>query len=316
MAAATLSPRMMRAQQKAMPVVGFLSILSSAEVAPSHESFVAGLRDFGYVVGRTIHIESRYADGNIDRVPALAAELIGLNVDVIVTYAGAGVITARKATATIPIVVATGPDLVALGFAVSFARPGGNVTGSTYVVSQSFAKRLELLKEIDRSMTQVGVLLLRGNSYFNARTLETMGPPAAALGLELRPLEVSGPAEYGAAFSAWADGKVTGLVVHDNPQFVVNAKSIAALAAQHRLRSIGSLELPASGGLMAYGVDFPEQFRRAAYFVDKILKGTKPGDLPIEQPTKFRFIINLATAKALGLSVPPSILARADEVIE
>jgi putative ABC transport system substrate-binding protein len=315
MAATVASPGAVRAQQKALPVIGFLSILSSAGVALSYEGFLAGLRDLGYVNGRTIRIESRYADGSNDRLAAQAIELVSLNVDVIFTYGGAGVITARKATATIPIVVATGPDPVVLGFAASLARPGGNVTGLRYLAGEAFAKRQELLKEIDPSITQVGVLLLRGNS-FNAPTLESMRAGAEALKLELRPVEVSGPAEYGAAFVALADGKVSGLVIHDNPQFIADAKAIAALAVQHQLRSIGSLEHTANGGLMAYSVDFPEQFRRAAYFVDKILKGTKPGDLPIEQPTTFRFIINLATAKSLGLTVPPLTLARADEVIE
>ena len=308
-------PLAARAQQKAMPVIGFLSISSSAGIAPPYEGFLAGLRDLGYVDGRTIQIKSRYADGNNDRLAAQAAELVSLNVDVIVTYGGASVITARKATATIPIVVATGPDLVSLGFAASLARPGGNVTGLRYLAGEAFAKRLELLKEIDPSITQVGVLLLRGNS-FNASTLKSMRAGAEALKLELRPVEASGPAEYGAAFAALAHGKVSGLVIHDNPQFIADAKAIAAFAVQHQLRSIGSLEHTANGGLMAYSVDFPEQFHRAAYFVDKILKGTKPGDLPIEQPTTFRFIINLATAKSLGLTVPPLSLARADEVIE
>ena len=316
LAAAVASPGAVRAQQKAMPVIGFLSISSSAGVAPSYEGFLAGLRDLGYVDGRTIRIESRYADGNNDRLAAQVAELVGLNVDVIVTYGGASVMIARKATATIPIVVATGPDLVGLGFAASLARPGGNMTGSRYLAGDAFAKRQELLKEIDPSITQLGVLLLRGNS-FNASTLESMRAGAEALKLKLRPVEASGPAEYGAAFAALADGKVSGLVIHDNPQFIItDAKAIAALAVQHQLRSIGSLEHTANGGLMAYSVDFPSQFRRAAYFVDKILKGAKPGDLPIEQPTKFRFIINLATAKSFGLTVPPLLLARADEVIE
>ena len=206
MAAAAPSPGSVRAQQKAMPVIGFLSILSSAGVAPSYEGFLAGLRDLGYVDGRTIRIESRYADGNNDRLAAQAAELVSLNVDVIVTYGGAGVITARKATATIPIVVATGPDPVGLGFATSLARPGGNVTGLRYLVGEAFAKRQELLKEIDPSITQVGVLLLRGNS-FNAPTLKLMRAGAEALKLELRPVEASGPEEYGAAFAALADGK-------------------------------------------------------------------------------------------------------------
>jgi putative tryptophan/tyrosine transport system substrate-binding protein len=313
--AATWSLAVHAQQQKTMATIGYLSIASSTDNATFYESFLAGLRDLGYVDGRTIRIEARFADGNNDRLVSQAAELVGRNVDLIVTYAGAGVFAARKATTTVPIVVAVGPDLVSLGLAASFARPGGNITGLRYLAGESFAKRQELLKEIDPSITQVGVLLPRGSS-FNVSTLESLKAGAEALKLELRPLEASGPTDYTAAFAAWADGKVTGLVVHDNPQFVADAKVIAALAVQHRLRSIGSLEHTANGGLMAYSVDFVELLRRSASFVDKILKGTKAGDLPIEQPTRFRFVINLATAKLFGLAIPAALLARADEVIE
>jgi putative ABC transport system substrate-binding protein len=224
-------------------------------------------------------------------------------------------LAARKATATIPIVQAAGPDLVALGYAASFARPGGNVTGMTYVVGQSFQKRQELLKDIDPAIRRVGVLLQRGNVY-SAPTLEAMKPIATVLGLELRPREVKGSAEYPATFSAWAEEKVTGVVVHDNPEFLSEGKAIASLALQHNMRSIGNMELSTAGGLMGYGTDFVGQFRRSASFVDRILRGAKPGDLPIEQPTKFHFVVNLTTAKALGITVPPVLLARADEVIE
>ena len=301
------------AQQHALPTVGYLSISSRADDL-FHERFLAGLHDRGYVDERTVRIEPRFADGNGDRLADLAAELVALGVNVIVTYAGVGVSTARKATSTIPIVVATGPDLVKLGFANSLARPGGNMTGLRYLAGDAFAKRLELLKEVDPAMTEVGVLFQRG-SPFAAPTMESMRPTAKALGLQLRPLEV-GPAEYSPAFAAWTEGKVSGLVVHDNPEFIANAKQIAALAAKHKLRSIGSLEHTANGGLLAYSVDFGELFYRSAYFVDRILKGEKPGDLPIEQPTKFQFVINLAAARTLGLTVPPTLLARAEEVIE
>lgn len=305
------------AQQKSAPSIGFLSIMSPSAVAPSRDGFVAGLRDAGYVEGRNISFEWRYADNDSKMLEEQAAELVARKVDLILTFSGAGIAAASKATKTIPIVQAVGPNLVTNGYAASFAHPGGNITGLTYVIGDSFHKRQQLLKEVDPEITRLGVLLQRGNPY-SAPTIEQMKPIAATLGLELRPREVKGSAEYPAAFSAWAEDKVTGVVLHDAPEFLGSeeAKLISGLALQHRMRLIGNLEHSAAGGLMGYGVDFPGQFRYATRFVDKILKGAKPGDLPIEQPTKFHFVINLGTAKALGLTVPPALLARADEVIE
>lgn len=314
-AAFTLSPRLTRAQGSAIRVIGFLSINPAMPLNPYLGSLIAGLRDLGHVEGSTFRLEARYADGDTGRLSAMAAELVSLNVDIIVTYAGAGVLAATKATKTIPIVMVTGPNLVSLGLAHSIARPGGNITGSNYYGDATMAKRFELLKDAVPSITRVGVLLTRGNSY-NAPTLKAMGPIAEKLKLEMRPLEVGEPREYGEVMSTLADGKVAGLVVHDGPQLVADAKLIAEAATQHRLASIGPLEIARNGGLMGYGADFLAQFRRAAYFIDKILKGTKPGDLPIEQPVKFHFILNLATAKAFGLTIPALVQARANEVVE
>jgi len=315
-AATTLLPGNALAQQRQKLVrIGYLSDENSSSSGPYVDAFLAGLRDLGYVEGRDIQFEARFADSDNNRLKSQAVELVGLNVDVIVTYAARGIIAARNATATIPIVMVIGPNLIPLGFAASLARPGGNVTGSEYHGGALMNKRLEFLKEIDPSMSRVGVLLSQGVSV-NAAVLENMGATARALNLELRPREVSGPSEYGVALSAWVEEKLSGFVVHDNSRLVVNAKVIAAVALQHRLLSIGPLELPAGGGLMAYGVDFVALFRHGAYFVDKILKGTKVGDIPIEQPIKFRFVLNLKTAKALGLTISPYVLARADEVIE
>ncbi len=238
---------------------------------------------------------------------------MALNVDVIVSYA-TGVIAARKATATIPIVMATHADPVATGLATSLARPGGNVTGSTFFHSELMAKRLELLKEVVPSMTRAGVLLHRDNPS-NGPALKAMEITARALKVELHPIETRGPADYEHAFAAWAGKKIQGFAISDHAQFNANAAAIAAIAAQHRLPLNGMLELAQAGGLMAYGVDFLVQFHRAAYFVDKILKGTKPADLPIEQATKFTYVLNLKTAKAFGITIPQSVLARADEVI-
>ena len=310
------SPLAALAQPGGRPArIGFLSFLSASQVkTPGSDPFRAGLRDLGYVEGTNIQIEFRYADGDNARLPALAAELVDLKVDVIVSYAN-GVRAARGATATIPIVQANGGDPVVQGWAASLAHPGGNVTGLTFFLVELMAKRLELLKEVKPAMTRAGVLLQRGNST-NALALEAMRATARGLKVELYPIEVRGPAEFESAFSAWTEKKIQGLVIHDHALFVANAEAIAALAGQHRLASVGPLELSAAGALMAYGVDFPDTFRRAAHFVDKILKGAKPGDLPIEQATKFLTIVNRMTAKALGVTFPQAVLLRADRVIE
>jgi putative ABC transport system substrate-binding protein len=316
LAAFGAAPLLARAQQAPRVArIGYLSFLSASAKGAQEaiDAFRAGLRDLGYVEGRNVQIESRHADGDNDKLPGLAAELVGLKVDVILSYA-TGVIAARQATATIPIVMATHADPVATGLAASLAHPGGNVTGSTFFHSEIMAKRLELLKEVTPSMTRAGVLLQRDN-VANGPALAAMGITAKALKVELHPIETGGLAEYERAFSTWAEKKIQGLAVSDHAQFTANANAIAALAAKRRLPVNGPLVLAASGGLMAYGVNFPDQFRRAAYFVDKILKGAKPADLPIEQSTKFLFVLNLNTAKAFGLAIPQSLLVRADEVI-
>jgi putative tryptophan/tyrosine transport system substrate-binding protein len=241
-----------------------------------------------------------------------------LNVDVIVTYA-TGVYAAQRATKTIPIVMATHADVVALvglGIVASLSHPGGNVTGSTFFVPEIMAKRLEVLKELAPSMTRAGVLLVRREDNVNQTLLQAMGTTAKALTTELQPIEVRGPEEIESAFSAWAEKKIGGLVMLDHAQLLANVGAIAALAAKHGLPSIGPLELPKEGGLIGYGVNFSDMFRRAATFVDKILKGEKPGDIPIEQATKFNLVLNLKTAQALGFEVPTGTLLRADEVIE
>ncbi|MBI3371459.1 MAG: ABC transporter substrate-binding protein [Betaproteobacteria bacterium] len=315
LAALGAAPMATRAQQAPRVArIGYLSITSAAAQARYFEPLRSGLRDLGYVEGKDYRIEPRFADGDNDKLAGLAAELVRLNVDVIVSYA-TGVIAARQATATIPIVMATHADPVATGLAVSLARPGGNVTGSTFFHSELMAKRLELLKEVVPSMTRAGVLLHRDNPS-NGPALEAMGATARALRVELHPIETRGPADFERTFSTWAEKKIQGLAVSDHAQFTTNAATITALAAKRRLPVNGTLELAASGGLMAYGVNFPEQFRRAAYFVDKILKGARPADLPIEQATKFICVLNLKTARAFGLKFPQSVLVRADQVIE
>jgi ABC-type uncharacterized transport system substrate-binding protein len=312
-------PLKARAQQRPRIFrVGYLGLASGGKLQHYDDAFRRGLHDLGYVEGRNLHIELRSAEGHEDRLPVLAAELIVLNVDVIVTYA-TGVYAAQRATKTIPIVMATHADvaaLMSLGIVASPAHPGGNVTGSTFFVPEIMAKRLEVLKELAPSMTRAGVLLVRREDNVNQSLLQAMGITAKALTTELQPIEVRGPEEIESAFSVWTERKISGLVMLDHAQLLANAGAIAALAAEHRIPSIGPLELPKEGGLIGYGVNFSDMFRRAATFVDKILKGEKPGDIPIEQATKFNLVLNLKTAKALGFEVPTGTLLRSDEVIE
>lgn len=313
---AAILPAAVRAQRpQKLPQIGILSFDPAAKIEPALERFRAGLGELGYAEGRNIHLEYRYAEGDNDRLPGLAAELVARKVDVIVTYV-TGISAARQATDKIPIVQATGPDPVAAGFAASFAHPGGNVTGSSFFVSELMVKRLELLKELRPAMTRVAVLLFRG-APANGPALKLMSGAAQTLGVELLPYEVEDLAEFENAVSGWPDAKVQGVVVIDHSFFVLDIPDrLGTIGIQRGLPVIGAERLCRGGALMGYGVNFGDQFHRAANFVDRILKGAKPGDLPIEQPTKFQYVVNLKTAKALGLSVPPLILAGADELIE
>jgi putative tryptophan/tyrosine transport system substrate-binding protein len=315
--AALAWPLAARAQQpKRVARIGYLSQESLAFDRGHGDSaaFRDALRDLGYTEGGNLHIEFRYADADLDRLPALAAELVGLNVDVILTYS-VGTFAAQRATTTIPIVQAVGSDLVAAGFARSLPHPGGNITGSTFFVAELMAKRLELLREILPSTTRTGVLVVRNNPS-NRGFLEAMAGTAQALHIAIEPIEVGGTGEFEGAISTWAERAAGEFVMGDHGFLLANTDAIATLAARHRLVSIGPLELPASGGMVGYGVKFSDFFHRAAYFVDKILKGTKVGDIPIEQATQFKSVVNLKAAKAVGIELPTSILLRADEVID
>jgi putative ABC transport system substrate-binding protein len=313
--AAAAWPLSARAQQAGRVVrIGYLAFSTASQHQPNSDAFRAALRSLGYIEGENIQIEFRFADGNNELLPSLAAELVRLNVDVMVTYA-TGVLAAQHATSTIPIVMATYSDAVAMKVVASLAHPGGNITGSTFFHLELMDKRLELLKEVTPSISRVGVLLLRGNPV-NGRVLEAMRDTAKSLRVALQAIEVGSAIEFEQAFSALSSQQIGALVVTDHALFVTNANSIAALAAKYQVPSIGPLELGRSGVLMAYGVNFAEQFRRAAVFVDKIIKGTKPSDIPVEQATKFITIVNIKVANALGIDVPASILLRADEVIE
>jgi putative ABC transport system substrate-binding protein len=322
LACATASwPFAARAQRR-IARIGYLSPTSCCSSIRPFPAFLNGLRDLRYVEGENFEIESRFCPdyGPADRLSVLASELVALKVDVIVTW-GAGVDAAHNATTTVPIVVVTG-DLVARGLADSLAHPGGNVTGLTFFANELYVKRIALLKEVKPEMTSVGILVAEGLSSIPS-LLRAIDGPVKALGVELKPIEVASPNDCDRALSAGPGASIGGLVVTDwaSAQFTdfgiqAGAGPIAAAAARHGVLSAGAPIFAEHGGLLGYGVDVVPMFRRTATFVDKILKGAKPGDLPIEQATKFEMIVNLTTAKVLGVDIPQTLLAAADEVME
>jgi putative ABC transport system substrate-binding protein len=297
--------------------IGYLGNASALAEADRVDSLREGLRDVGYVEGKNIVIEPRWAEGRNERLPELAAELVRLNVDVLVTAGTPGALAAKQATTTVPIVMVGIGDAVASGVVASLARPGGNITGSTDSVPELMAKLLELLKEIMPRARRVAVLTSSANTQGStAPTFKAMQSTAGALKVELERVEARGPSEFESAFSRMTKSRVDAAVVLSDVVFNHNVAALAALAAKKRLPSGGIKAFAEAGGLIGYGLNFPEMSRRAAYFVDRILRGVKPADLPIQQPTKFELVINLKTAKALGLTIPPSLLLRADQVIE
>ena len=302
-------------QQTKIPRIGFLSSLSPAVVSSRMDAFRQGLRELGYVEGKNIVIESRYAEGKLSRVPALAAELVRLKVDVIVTGGPSVNRFAKEATVTIPIVLAFDNDPVGNGFAASLARPGGNITGLSAEYPEISGKQLELLKEIVPRLSRVAVL---GNSTqpANAQTLREVELAAKAFGVQLQYLDILGPKDIETAFQAASKGHADAVLVLASQLVTSHPKQFVELAAKSRLpTTYWSAEFVEAGGLMAYSVNITDLFRRAATYVDKILKGAKPADIPVEQPTRFEFIINLKAAKQIGLTIPPNVLARADKVI-
>jgi len=301
-------------QLKQVPKIGVLSTGSASSGAARNEAFLQGLRELGYVVGQNILIEHRYAEANLDRLPELAAELVRLKVDVIV--AGALAIRAAKnATKTIPIVMATSGDPVAYGYVVSLAQPGGNVTGSTQMSPELGGKRLELLKEALKKVSVVAVIHDGGAAQ--APQMKEMEAAARVLGVRLQPVKVEGLSDFENAFSSMIRGHASAFIGLTSSALFNHRKQIADLATKNRLPAIypGS-EYVDAGGLMSYGPNIFENYRRAAKYVDKILKGAKPADLPVEQPMKFELVINLKAAKQIGLTIPPNVLARADKVIK
>ena len=274
-----------------------------------------GLQDLGYFEDRNIVIEFRWAEGKYDRLSDLVAELIRLNVDVIVTHGTPGTRTAKQATSTIPIVMAISGDAIATGLVSSLARPEANLTGSTFFIPQLNVKRLELLKEVCPHVTRVAALS-NPNNPVSKPIIPAMQATASQLKLEFDVAEAQGPSEFDSAFASMAKRRVDAVVVTEDGEFAPSFGAIAALAAANKLASIGAQEYAQAGGLIGYGVNLLGLYRRAAYFIDRILKGAKPADLPIEQPTRFEFVVNLKTAKTLGLIIPPTLIARADDVIE
>jgi putative ABC transport system substrate-binding protein len=304
------APLATRAQQPSKSVQ--IGILSAFSPSPREEAFRQHLRDLGYIEGQTVTIQSRYAEGRFAKLPDLAAELVRLNVDVIVASPTEAIHAAQRATKTIPIVMATGGDPVGLGFVNSLAHPGGNITGLTSVATILTAKRLEFLKAIAPASSRVWFLVNRSTPKQFVAEMEAAG---RALGTQISLVVVEDAGDVDRAFAAMVKARPGGLVV----DLAVGEyyRQIAGLALRHRLPAIsGPREFAEAGGLMAYGPDYPDHFRRAAVYVDKILKGAKPADLPVEQPTKFDLVINLKTAKALGLTIPQSLLLRADQLIE
>ena len=295
-----------------VPRVGFISDTRQ----PWDDGFREGLRELGYVAGQSIAIEYRYGEGQFERLPGLAAELARLNVDVIVAAGTQAISAAKQSTRVIPIVMAVTADPIGSGFVASLARPGGNITGLTSLSPDISGKRLELLKEIVPSLSRVGVLWNKGNPD-NAKQLREAESAANTLRLEIHHVEVRNADDFDKAFSAIVSARVGALYALGDNLFATNRKRIVGFTAKNKLALMLTTRQGAeAGALVAYGTNFFDLFRRAATYVDKILKGAKPADLPVEQPTKFELVINLTTAKTLGLTIPQSLLLRADHVIE
>ena len=301
-------------QQAKIPKIGWLGIRTAAS-DPARESFRREFRALGYVEGKNIVFEYRSADDKIERLPALADELVRLKVDVLLAWLTPAAVAAKNATRTIPIVFNGGFDPVALGLVDSLARPGGNITGFTSMASVLAGKRLELLKEITPKLSRVAVVWDPQNPG-SAQQWKESQLPARELELELHSIEVSSVNKFEAAFKEAIKSGSGALALMASPFFYSNQRQFVDLATKHRLPAIYPRgEFITAGGLISYGSDGKESFRRAASMVDKILKGAKPGDLPVEQPTKFEFVVNLKAAKQIGLTIPRNVLARADRVI-
>jgi putative ABC transport system substrate-binding protein len=311
-----LAPLAVEAQQARVHRIGFISSASSSAMAARDEAFRQGLRALGYVVGQNITIEYRWADGKNERLPGFAAELVNLKLDVIVTHGGVATRAVQQASTTTPIVIAAADDPLAAGLVASLARPGANITGLSLMTPDLTPKRLELLKEILPGLTRVAVLWNSANPISEPE-LRKAEAAAGSLGLQLQSLGMRDPHEFATAFSSMKREHAGAVFMLPDAMFFGRRNEIVDFAASSRLPLFAHLrEFADAGGLMTYGPNVADVHRRAATYVDKILKGAKPADLPVEQPTKFELVINLKTAKTLGLTIPQSLLLRADEVIQ
>jgi len=302
-------------QPTKVPRIGFLIGVSFSSISDRYDAFLQRLRELGYIEGKDIVVDRRSADGKLERLPDLVAELVRLKVDIIVTGGPLSTRRAKEATGTIPIVMAQDFDPVGTGFVASLARPGGNITGLATLAPEISGKQLELLKEIIPNLSRVAVLGISTNPG-NAQSLRETEVAAGAFGVRVQYLDVLDPKDIETAFQAAKKERARAVLVLSNPVLLLQRTQVVGLAVKNQLPVIyAQLEFLEAGGLMSYGTSFVDLWRRAAVFVDKILKGRKPADLPVEQPIKFEFIINLKAAKQIGLTIPPNVLVRADKVI-
>jgi putative tryptophan/tyrosine transport system substrate-binding protein len=317
LAGAMTAARALRAQQRPMPMIGFLSSEAPGAFTSLVATFRQGLSETGYVEGQNLAIEYRWAEGRYERLPALAADLVGRKVDVIVTQGGPpSALAAKSATSTIPIVFLGSSDPVEIGLVASLSRPGGNLTGMTFMSADLMPKRLELLSELVPQARMIA-LLVNPNSPAAERIIADTQEAARAKGVRLHILKAGAAGDFETAFASLVQLQAGALVVGTDAFFASQRSELVALAARHAVPAIYDWrEFAAAGGLISYGPSFPAAFRQAGIYAARILKGAKPADLPVQQPTTFELVVNLNTANALGLTVPPSILARADEVIE
>lgn len=304
-------------QPKKVPRIGYLTVASRTGSAHLTQALLQGLHGLGYVEGQNIVIEYRWADGNFERLPELAADLVRLKVDVIVTAVTQASLAAKNATGTIPIVMVAVANPVDSGLIASLARPGANISGTSVMNDEVVGKQLELLKEILPKISRVAAMWNPANPVFQKLQLRAVEATARTLNVSLQKVEARDEDEIERAFKAVAKERTRALHVLPDPVFTTHRGRIADLAIKYRLPTVsGTIESAAAGMLMSYGPNFPESYRRAATYVDKILKGAKPADMPVERSTKFELVINLKTAKQIALTIPPSVLARADRVIK